>query len=113
MLKLITFLLVFMLYSCAFAQNLTGVWHAIISKKGANFLSKKYKLELKIVADGDSIKGTSYYYQSKNNYTRYSINGFRNPFTGEVKWWDDKLIEGKTPQLKLSNTNAKDRKSVV
>ena len=106
MIKILMGLLFFFFCSCIIAQNLTGIWHATITKKGNNLLSKKYKLEVKIIATGDSIKGTSYYYQSKNNYARYSINGFRNPVNGEVKWWDDKLIEAKSPQIKLNNATA-------
>src|SRR6185503_17306376 len=52
------------------AQMITGVWKGKINKK---------KTELKIIQKGDSLLGTSYYYESENNYRRYSIKGYFDP----------------------------------
>ncbi len=73
------------------AQMITGVWKG---KVGSNI--KPTKLELKLVQRGDSLFGTSYYYESANNYRRFSVKGYFNQQTNEVVWWDDELIEHAT-----------------
>jgi len=75
------------------AQMITGVWKGKINKK---------KTELKIIQKGDSLVGTSYYYESENNYRRYSIKGYFDPTTNEAVWWDDQLLEEKTGKLGLN-----------
>ncbi|MEO6316751.1 MAG: hypothetical protein ABIU63_01635 [Chitinophagaceae bacterium] len=70
----------------AYAQQITGIWKGKV--KSAN-------LELKIIKSGDSLTGTSYYYNAKNNFRRYSIKGYFDPATNDVIWWDDQLLEGK------------------
>jgi hypothetical protein len=72
---------------------ITGVWQGKINKK---------KTEVKIIQKGDSLLGTSYYYESENNYRRYSIKGYFDPNTNEAIWWDDQLLEEKTGKLSLS-----------
>jgi hypothetical protein len=79
--------------SSACAQMITGVWKGKINRQ---------KAELKIVQVGDSITGTSYYYESPNNYRRYSIRGYRDAETNEVVWWDDQLIDEKSGRINLS-----------
>ncbi|MFT3682882.1 MAG: hypothetical protein QM791_21670 [Ferruginibacter sp.] len=68
------------------AQLITGYWKGKIDRK---------TVELKIIKNGDSLTGTSYYYQSPNNYRRYSIKGFFDSRDNSVVWWDDQLIEEK------------------
>lgn len=75
------------------AQMITGVWSGKINKK---------KVELKIIQKGDSLLGTSYYYDSENNYRRYSIRGYFDPNTNEAVWWDDQLLEEKTGKFSLN-----------
>jgi hypothetical protein len=65
---------------------ITGVWKGKINRQ---------KVEVKIIQDGDSLRGTSYYYESPARYTRYSIKGYFDPNTNEAVWWDDQLIEEK------------------
>ena len=72
---------------------ITGVWKGKINKK---------KTELKIIQKGDSLLGTSYYYESENNYRRYSIKGFFDPATNQAIWWDDQLLEEKTGKFSVS-----------
>ncbi|HKC36384.1 MAG TPA: hypothetical protein VKB95_09995 [Chitinophagaceae bacterium] len=72
---------------------ITGVWKGKINKK---------KTEVKIIQKGDSLVGTSYYYESDNNYRRYSIKGYFDPTTNEAIWWDDQLLEEKTGKLGLN-----------
>ena len=72
---------------------ITGVWSGKINKK---------KTELKIIQKGDSLVGTSYYYESENNYRRYSIKGYFDPNTNQAVWWDDQLIEEKTGKFNLN-----------
>jgi hypothetical protein len=75
------------------AQMITGVWKGKINKK---------KTELKIIQKGDSLVGTSYYYESENNYRRYSIKGYFDPNTNEAVWWDDQLLEEKTGKFNVN-----------
>ena len=72
---------------------ITGVWKGKINKK---------KTELKIIQKGDSLLGTSYYYESENNYRRYSIKGYFDPNTNQAVWWDDQLLEERTGKLGLN-----------
>jgi hypothetical protein len=65
------------------AQQITGIWSGKINKKRA---------EIKFVQKGDSIAGTSYYYESGKNYLRYSIKGYFDASDNSVVWWDDQLI---------------------
>ena len=73
---------------------ITGVWNGKINKK---------KVELKIIQKGDSLLGTSYYYESENIYRRYSIKGYFDPNTNEAVWWDDQLLEEKTGKFSLNS----------
>jgi hypothetical protein len=77
----------------AFTQMITGVWKGKINRQ---------KAELKIIQNGDSLAGTSYYYESPTNYRRYSIKGYFDATTNEAVWWDDQLIEEKNGKLSIS-----------
>jgi hypothetical protein len=66
------------------AQPITGIWKG---KMGSS------KVELKLIRKGDRLIGTSYYYDSKSNYRRYSVKGYFDDRHMEVIWWDDVLIE--------------------
>jgi hypothetical protein len=75
---------VFFISVNAGAQQITGIWTGKIDRR---------KVEIKIVQNGDSLTGTSYYYESGNNYKRYSIKGYFDERSNNVVWWDDQLIE--------------------
>ena len=81
------------LFTNSSAQMITGVWKGKINKK---------KTELKIIQKGDSLVGTSYYYESENNYRRYSIKGYFDPNTNEAVWWDDQLLEEKNGKFSIN-----------
>jgi hypothetical protein len=76
------------------AQMITGSWKGKINRQ---------KVELKIVQSGDSLRGSSYYYESANNYRRYSIRGYFDAVTNSAVWWDDQLIEEKSTRFSLSS----------
>ena len=76
-------LLAVLISQSAFSQALSGVWKGKIGSS---------RVELKLIRKGDSIAGTSYYYESKNNYRRYSVRGYFDDRSMEVVWWDDQLI---------------------
>ena len=84
-------------WSSAKAQPITGVWKGKIDHKN---------VELKIIKNGDSLTGTSYYYQSPNIYRRYSIKGYFDDRDNSVVWWDDQLIEEKNGNKLLAAKNA-------
>jgi hypothetical protein len=69
---------------------ITGIWKGKINRQ---------KVEVKIIQNGDNLAGTAYYYESANNYRRYSIKGYFDPATNEAVWWDDQLLEEKTGRL--------------
>ena len=72
---------------------ITGTWKGKINRQ---------KAELKIIQNGDSLTGTSYYYESPTNYRRYSIKGYFDPVTNAAVWWDDQLIDEKTGRFNLA-----------
>jgi hypothetical protein len=81
----------FLLFSCiaffaANAQMITGVWHGKINRQNT---------EVKIIKNGDSITGTSYYYSSAKSYRRYTIKGYFDERSNQAIWWDDQLVEEK------------------
>lgn len=73
---------------------ITGVWKGRINRQ---------KAEVKIIQKGDSLTGTSYYYESASHYRRYSIKGYFDPETNEAVWWDDQLLEERAGRLTVSN----------
>jgi hypothetical protein len=66
------------------SQPISGVWKG---KMGNS------RVELKLIRKGDSLIGTSYYYDSKSNYRRYSVKGYFDDRNNDVIWYDDVLIE--------------------
>jgi len=66
------------------AQPITGIWKG---KMGNS------KVELKLIRKGDSLIGTSYYFDSKSNFRRYSVKGYFDDRNNDVIWYDDVLIE--------------------
>lgn len=70
-------------FVCCNAQQITGVWSGKINRKRA---------EIKFIQKGDSITGTSYYFESGKNYLRYSIKGYFDADNNSVVWWDDQLL---------------------
>jgi hypothetical protein len=84
-------------------QAVTGVWKGKI---------RSTRLELKLIKNGDSLVGTSYYYESKNSYRRYTIKGYFDDATNNVVWWDDSLIENK-PEGKNQGNNGQDARMAV
>ncbi len=74
-------------------QMVTGFWKGRLNHQ---------KVEVKLVLQGDSVRGTSYYYESASNYRRYSIRGYVDQ-SNEVVWWDDQLIEEKSGKLSITS----------
>jgi len=82
------------------AQMITGVWQGKINGQ---------KVEVKVIQKGDSLTGTSYYYNSTGVYRRYSIKGYFDD-ENNVVWWDDQLIDNKggknkSPMLSVAEFN--------
>lgn len=72
---------------------ITGSWKGRINRQ---------KVEVKIIQSGDSLLGTSYYYESPNNYRRYSIKGYFDVATNNAVWWDDQLLEEKSTRFSIA-----------
>ncbi|MDP4263281.1 MAG: hypothetical protein Q8941_12205 [Bacteroidota bacterium] len=100
-------IVIFFLPQVLNAQMITGVWKGKINRQ---------KVELKIIQKGDSLTGTSYYYESASAFRRYSIKGYFDAESNEAVWWDDQLIEersgkfntltpGKIPLLSRADFN--------
>lgn len=110
------YLILLMLTSCFLnmlvAQPVTGVWRGKVVR-GSGFLKQTYKVEVKLVKNGDSITGTSYYYASANNYFRYAVKGYFGAHDNSVNWWDDQLIESHSPNVKLGSANSQPLLSVA
>ena len=88
------FFLTFLLFSSpASAQQVTGTWKGKINRQ---------KVEVKLIQNGDSLTGTSYYYTSADNFRRYSIKGYFDSHTNETVWWDDQLLEEHSGKFSLS-----------
>lgn len=75
------------------AQMITGTWKGKINRQ---------KVEVKLIQKGDSLTGTSYYYESANNFRRYSIAGYFDATTNEAVWWDDQLLEERSTRFNIS-----------
>lgn len=75
------------------AQMITGVWKGKINRQ---------KVEVKIIQSGDSLTGTSYYYESANNYRRYTIKGYFDQATNAAVWWDDQLVDEKSGRFSIT-----------
>lgn len=69
----------------AIAQPVTGSWQGRISFPGIG-LTGNYRMELKLVRNGDSLSGVSYYYTGRNRYYRIPVKGYFNPYDGSVYW---------------------------
>ena len=80
------------------AQSITGVWRGKVSRG-----LKNYHLELKLLRNGDSLTGTSYYYTSASHYSRFRVKGYFDP-SGDIIWWDRDLIETKGGNISSPNT---------
>jgi len=89
-LKLTTSFLVFFICGTLVlkAQVIVGVWTRKINGQ---------RVEVKIILKGESLTGTSCYYESPNNFLRYSIKGYFDPGTNAAVWWDDQLLEERDP----------------
>lgn len=91
--QIIVFFLICFGFIPASSQMITGVWKGKINRQ---------KVEVKIIQNGDSLTGTSYYYESATNYRRYSIKGYFDATTNEAVWWDDQLLEEKAGRFTIS-----------
>ncbi|HSK13535.1 MAG TPA: hypothetical protein VK907_09995, partial [Phnomibacter sp.] len=74
------------------AQPVTGVWRGRIIR-GSGLRQQSAPIEIKFVAQGDSIVGTSYYYGSGKSYVRYSIKGHFGMEYNTVVWKDYHMVE--------------------
>jgi len=75
-----------------FSQPVTGVWRGKITR-GNGLKKSSAPIEIKLIASGDSIVGTAYYYGSGKSYIRYSLKGYFDLEDGSVKWQDYHMID--------------------
>ncbi len=87
------------------AQPISGVWRGRV-QKGRPPFATQYKVEVKIIRHGDSLTGTSYYYGGPQHYYRYAIRGYLDAQDGSLHWWDDTLLESRSPRTSLQPVNS-------
>jgi hypothetical protein len=87
------------------AQPISGVWRGRV-QKGRPPFATQYKVEVKIIRYGDSLTGTSYYYGGPQHYYRYAIRGYLDAQDGSLHWWDDTLLESRSPRTSLQPVNS-------
>jgi len=75
-----------------FSQPVTGVWRGKITR-GSGLKQSSAPVEIKLIANGDSIMGTAYYYGTGKSYIRYSLKGYFDLEDGSVKWQDYHMID--------------------
>jgi hypothetical protein len=90
--KLVMTLVLINLVLVAFAQPVTGVWRGRIIR-GQGLRQSSAPVEIKLVAQGDSIVGTAYYYGQGKSYIRYSLKGYFGQEYNTVYWQDYHLID--------------------
>lgn len=78
------------------AQMITGVWKGRINRQ---------KVEVRIIQKGDSLLGTSYYYESAGRFRKYSIKGYYAAGSNQAVWWDDQLLEEKPARTSPAQSN--------
>ncbi|MBL7757463.1 MAG: hypothetical protein JNL59_08715 [Chitinophagaceae bacterium] len=78
------------------AQMITGVWKGRINRQ---------KVEVRIIQKGDSLLGTSYYYESSSRFRKYSIKGYYAAGSNQAVWWDDQLLEEKPARASAGQAN--------
>jgi hypothetical protein len=88
------FVLTCFVFSKVNGQMITGVWKGKINRQ---------KVELKIIQRGDSLLGTSYYFESANNYRRYSIRGYFDKATNSTVWWDNELLDKRSGRFSIGS----------
>lgn len=96
--RILIFTLFFAFATICQAQSITGVWRGKVSRG-----LKHYNLELKLIRNGDSLTGTSYYYTSASHYSRFRVKGYFDP-SGDIIWWDRELIESNGGKISSPNT---------
>jgi len=84
------------------AQPVTGVWQGVLVK-GKGALQKRSPLEVKLVAQGDSILGTVYYFANAKQYVRYALKGYFGKAYNTIYWQDIAMVENTMPESKLLN----------
>src|SRR5437660_5824311 len=82
--SVLTIIFFILICSVLHAQPISGVWKGTMGNS---------RVELKLIRKGDSLIGTSYYYNSRSNFRRYSVKGYFDDRNNDVIWYDDKLIE--------------------
>jgi hypothetical protein len=83
----------------AIGQPVTGVWRGRIVR-GSGLRQSSATLEVKLIATGDSILGSAYYYGPGRNYIRYSLKGYFDLMDGSVVWQDYHMIDAEPKNAK-------------
>ena len=76
------------------AQPITGIWRGTVTK-GNGVFAHSSKLEIKLIKNGDSLVGTSYFFINAKTYIRHSIRGYFDARQGTIHWADFHFIERK------------------
>ncbi len=93
----ITTLFLLILFYCASAQNVTGIWrgHFINNERVNQMLNilDRYRFEVQIAQSNKVLEAITYSYRNTEFYAKASAKGSINPATGKVRIVELKLIE--------------------
>jgi hypothetical protein len=67
-------------------QPVTGIWKGRVGTALPG-MGRSYPVEMKLVRDGDSLRGIAYYRTLGRNHIRMPVSGYVNPYDGTVSWW--------------------------
>ncbi len=99
-----TLLLIFSFSSFSYAQNLTGIWRGyFVQQDGFNpstgkFAEDKYKYEVQLNQQNNTLEGVTYSYKSVVFYGKAALHGLFTPSTKNVLFKETKMLD-----LKISD----------
>lgn len=95
--KFISFILLFQfVISCAFAQELNGLWKGTLTQEpGGCFPTYNLELQIKIVEN--KVSGLCYHYSDTRNYVKKNFEGTYNSFTKSISINEKDLLAFQIP----------------
>jgi hypothetical protein len=70
--------------TCAYTQQLTGVWSGKISRAGVGYAGVE-NLEVQIYQSGKNLVGYTFAFKDTNRFVMFEMSGYRNRKTKEIQ----------------------------